>query len=76
VTEWRRGAVVEWTGDDVSPDGPLRGERGVLLTTGSVDLDPATGDPADWVVRFKEETGVYPASQLRLVASESEADSD
>jgi len=70
VTEWRDGAVVEWIGEDEAPVGPVRGERGVLVTPGSVDRDPATGDWADWVVRFEETIGVYPVSHLRLVASE------
>jgi hypothetical protein len=73
VTEWRKGAVVEWVGEDELPDGPKRGERGILVTSGSVRRDPNTGDVADWVVDFGFEgpTGVYPKEKLRLIENES-----
>jgi hypothetical protein len=48
----------------------------VPLTPGFVDRDLSSGDWAHWVVRFKEETGVFPSSQLHLVASESAETTD
>ena len=76
MTEWRQGAVVEWIGEDRPPYGPMRGERGVLFSTGSLDRDPATGDPAEWVVRFKKTTEVFSISDLRLLEDESAEDED
>jgi len=51
VTKWREGAVVERVGED-KPNGPKRGERGVLLTPDSLKRDPSTGDWAEWAVDF------------------------
>ena len=78
MTEWRPGAVVEWVGEDELPYGPKRGDRGILLTPGSLERDPSAGDWAEWAVDFGFErpTGVYPTERLRIVESESAKDTD